>query len=329
MLAKLHEDVQRDYANQKIENLNKLKIRKEEVQKLCPEIIDIDDKLKKLYPKLTFIALNGSEDEALEMKMLINRLLDDKKSILIKNNIEPDYVNKIYFCEKCKDTGLIEAGVRCQCYYNALSKKMLEMFKLTKKLNEENFETFSLDFFSKDKDPNTGVSPYDQINSNLKKIHSATKNSEDLENIYIYGDTGTGKTFLLNCIANKVLNMNNSIVYLPAQELLNIINAFKFNNNTHEFANAEFYNFLCSCDMLLIDDLGTEANTTFAQAEFFYLLDLRIRNKRATVISSNLGLGDLENNYNQRISSRIVGEFNLLKMSGTNIRISKKYGQNF
>ncbi len=145
--------------------------------------------------------------------------------------------------------------------------------------------------------------------------------------MYIYGDTGVGKTFLLNCIANKVLKMNKSIIYLPAQELLSIINDFKFNKNTHEFANAEFYKFLCDCDMLLIDDLGTEANTSVSQAEFFYLLDLRIRTKKATVITSNLKLEELEQNYTQRISSRIIGEFLLLKMIGKNIRILKKYGQ--
>ncbi len=326
MLKKIHEEIQTFYKNKKQENLNKGILRREEIFSKIPEYKELDDKLK-MYYKSILTNINSDNSTSVSFsKEEIEDIISKKQNLLKINNYPLDYLENVYDCTVCKDSGYIKNQGRCSCYNNKVSKKLMNLSKLDLRLQEENFSKCVFDYYPKTKDPNTGLIPYDVAKSIYKFAqNNITNETEHIKNMYIYGNVGVGKTFLLNSIAKKALENSFSVIYLPSQELFNIINAYKFHDAFHELANQSFYDFLCSCDYLLIDDLGTEASTNFTQSEFFYILDLRMRTNKATIITSNLTLRNLEEQYSQRISSRISGDFRLLNLLGEDIRKIKKY----
>ncbi len=328
MLKKIHEEIQTYYKNKKLENKTIESNRLQEVYDSIPEYKELDLELKNIYKQLIISISSNGEENIKFSKKDIETVIDRKKKLLMEYSYPLDYIENVFDCHLCKDSGYIKNKGQCICYKNKVSKKLMELSKLDSKLEEENFETYILDHYSKEKDPNTGLIPYDVASKIFNYAKKAVGNSSNKkENMYIYGTVGVGKTFLLNAIAKDVLDNNLSVIYLPSQELFNIINAFKFQNSYHELANQSYYDFLCNCDYLLIDDLGTEASTSITQSEFFYILDLRMRTNKATVITSNLNLRNLEDTYSQRISSRISGDFRLLNLIGNDIRKIKKYGR--
>ncbi len=326
MLKTIHEEVQRYYKNKQQKNLELQSIRRKELNETIEGYKDIDVDLQNIFKKIAILMVSDKNEEIQNLKEQIEDLIAYKQKLLLEHSYPLNYLENVYDCSICKDNGFTKEGNHCVCYKNKISWKLMELSKIDNKLFEENFDTFNFDYYNKSKDPNSGLVPFDVAQSIFNVVNKACENkSSELNNMYIYGPVGVGKTFLLNSIAKKTLDNNLSVIYLPSQELFNIINAYKFHNDNHPLANQSYYNFLCNCDVLLIDDLGTEASTNVTQSEFFYILDLRIRTNKMTVITSNLQLNNLEQQYSQRISSRIIGEFALLKLIGDDIRYKKKY----
>ena len=143
--------------------------------------------------------------------------------------------------------------------------------------------------------------------------------SKNKRGIYISGNAGVGKTYLSCCIANYLISRGNTVLYQSAYRLFSFLEDYKFMRvDRSEFAS--FYDYIYNCDMLIIDDLGTEFSTTFAKAAFFDIINTRADNKKSTVISSNLSLADLENFYSPRVKSRVNSSFLFLSILGEDIR---------
>ena len=144
---------------------------------------------------------------------------------------------------------------------------------------------------------------------------------KEFHNLFLYGDTGTGKTFLSNCIAKELLDTGHSVIYFTAFQLFDILEKNKFQKDSKAEASMQH---MFDCDLLIVDDLGTELANTFTVSQLFLCLNERILRKKATIISTNLGIDQLSTIYSERIFSRIVSSYTMIKLFGDDIRLQKK-----
>ena len=193
---------------------------------------------------------------------------------------------------------------------------------------EENFDTFSFDYYSNEITEKAGGDT--SLERIVKVVETCRRFVRDFDNVFanlfFYGDTGVGKTFLSHCIAKELLDSTHSVVYFSAQELFSAFarNRFEKSEETEGYADAIY-----DCDLLIIDDLGTELTNSFVASELFLCINERLTNHRSTIISTNLSLKAFAEIYSERIFSRISSNYTMLKLFGKDIRIMKKIGQKY
>lgn len=238
-----------------------------------------------------------------------------KASLLESAGLSPDYLEKVYDCPDCQDTGYI-GNEKCHCFKQAVIDLLYEQSGLNEMLKTENFEMLSYQYYE------------GEDLSHFKNAVITCKNfiknfNSDYHNLFFYGTVGTGKSFLSGCIAKELLESGHSVLYFSASGLFETLskNAFDYKNKEELHS---LYEDLYGCDLLIIDDLGTELTNTFVASQFFSCLNERHMNKKATIISTNLSLEEIRNRYSERIFSRITSNFELCKLSGQDIRMYKK-----
>lgn len=148
---------------------------------------------------------------------------------------------------------------------------------------------------------------------------------QEFQNLLLYGEAGTGKTFLCNCIAKQLLDDGFSVIYFTAFQLFEILEKQKFQNDSE--VSGHFQN-IFDCDLLIIDDLGAELSNTFTVSHLFLCLNERLLRKKSTLISTNFDLNLLSKTYTERISSRVLSNYNIIELFGDDIRIQKKKTNN-
>ena len=212
---------------------------------------------------------------------------------------------------------------KCHCFRKATVDLLYTQSNLQNILQKENFDNFSFAYYSGNyTDPKTGMSSIDSI----KKAHAVAKEfvnqfGKDFRNLFFYGDTGIGKTFLSNCIAKELIDKSYSVIYLSTFELFDILAKSKFEKDE---AADRMNHYIFDCDLLIIDDLGTELVNSFTTSQLFLCLNERILRKKSTIISTNLSMTDLREVYSERIFSRITSNYTMLRLIGDDIRIKKK-----
>jgi DNA replication protein DnaC len=302
------------------EDEKSLNIRKEEIRRKLPEIIDIQRSIGKLSLELSINILNNVENKDKYLKELKEKITDlriRKSELLAINNYPVDYLEIHYQCPKCKDTGFI-GHQKCSCYKQKLIKLYYNNSDLINILNKNNFDNFNFQVYSSLKSKGNPTSP----RKNIERIASISWNyienfSSSKENLLFYGNPGTGKTFLSNCISKELLDRGFLVVYRTSEDLIEDLKNIRFKNDT----NLE--DFLMNCDLLIIDDLGSEQITDFSKTELFNILNRKLLKQKKMLISTNCDLEELLKSYSERISSRLLGEFTLCKFFGEDIRIKQ------
>ena len=294
-----------------------------EVFEKCPEIKEIDAAIGKTAldeAKRKIKKLPPSEDLEAKLSELSNR----KTELLIKAGYPADYLEPIYDCPICKDMGEINNTV-CSCVNGLRVNELYRRSNLSSILDEENFSTFSLDAYSKEKIKGKELSPYDNAKRILEQSREFVKNFDDkgkFENILIYGATGLGKTFLANCISKELLESGHTVLYLSANEFFDeILHTYKmtWDEETRDEV-APLYEYVYNSDLLIIDDLGTEVLSGFVKSQLFEIMNKRLIAKRSTIITTNLSLKTIQDRYNERIISRIAKSYTLFPLYGEDIR---------
>ena len=303
--------------------------RKEEVYEAIPRLREIDNELANVSLEITKSLLNKNNDY--ERKKLINslknknyNLQNEKKHLYENSGIPEDYIENIYNCNKCKDTGYIN-NEKCDCFKQKIINEYYDLSGIKEVLQEENFDHFNFEYFSEERDNENKISPKENIKYIYKFCKQFTKEFQNKNrSILFYGHSGRGKTFLCNCIAKELLDQSIPVLYTTASNLFQTVENFRFNRDKFEDL-CEKIEMFYSINLLIIDDLGTEGINSISQAELFNIINLRLIKKLPTIISTNLSLEDLQNTYSNRILSRIAGEYTILYFFGNDIRAKKKY----
>ena len=319
------EDILHDYERLRLSNNRTLQNRKNEIYSRIPRIREIDAENSLSYISAAKMKLNNkSANEISSIKQKNRERTAEKKKLLLENGFPEDYLEPIYNCPVCKDTGFIDQK-RCKCFLDKIIDGLYLQSNLKNIFKKENFDTFSLDYYSKEIPAQKAFSPYDNVKNILDKTHEIIKdfeNNKGCANILIYGETGLGKTFLTNCIAKELLDGGHSVFYLSANELFeDILAGYKMNNNK---SYSDLYNYIYNCELLIIDDLGTELTNNFVLSELFEIINKREITDKSTLVSTNLSIKQLRDRYSERIMSRIVDNYTVFNIYGDNIRYQKR-----
>lgn len=289
-----------------------------------PRIQEIDIQLRRTMAQAAQAAFlqGGDGRELLEKARLENLELQQERAILAMENFEEGYLDDSPICDKCGGSGYIGSNM-CECLTELCRQEQKKEVSVLSG-SREAFNQFRLDYYPDRIDPKYGASPRTIMERNLKICRTyALTFAPNAGNLLFVGGTGLGKTFLSACIARAVADRGYSVVYESAGHLFSKLEQAKFSPS--EEARREAARFT-DCDLLILDDLGTEMPGQFVTAAFYTLLNDRILAGKPMVISTNLNIDEAARRYSPQIASRLQGSFQGLTFVGEDIRILKNRG---
>lgn len=313
-----------EYNEIQLRNNRLLLERQKEVYAAIPELEELDQMIAEISVNAARAALDGSRGKVERLENDIAVISKEKLALLTRNGFPEDYLQLVYQCPDCQDTGYIE-GRKCHCFKKRIVEHLYEQSNLQDVLETENFSHFSEDFYPDDYvEESTGLTPRDNIRKIYKTALFFSKNfDKNHDNLLLYGNTGVGKTFLSHCIAKEALEQSHTVVYLTSPGLFDILEKNKFDKDLSSVEKSTTVSYILDCDLLIIDDLGTELNNSFTSSQLYQLIDSRLVHKKSTIISTNLSFDDLREQYSERIFSRLTSGYTLLKVTGDDIRLKK------
>ena len=317
-----YDEIMRTYEQKQLHNRRELEKRYATAYERLPELKELHDTISVLSVGQARKLLEGDESALSELKSKIKDLSEESKALLRAGGFPTDYLEPHYECADCEDTGYI-GNEKCHCFQRVIVDMLYEQSNLKHVLQKENFNTFSFSYYSPNYvDPETGYSSLDTIqNAYQEACKFVDTFGKEFRNLFFYGDPGVGKTFLSNCIAKELIDQSNSVVYLSSYQLFDTLAKGRFDKDEmSEKINKHLFN----CDLLIIDDLGTELVNSLTVSQLFLCLNERLLNRKPTIISTNLSLDALVDIYSERIFSRITSNYTMLKLTGDDIRIKKK-----
>ena len=289
-----------------------------------PRIREIDLELRRTMAKAAQAAfLQGSDGRDLMEKVRQNNLqLQQERAILAMEYFEPGYLDESPICDSCGGSGYIGSSM-CECLLELCRQEQKREVSILSG-SKDTFSQFRLDYYPNEIDPKLGVN----IRAVMEKTFQTCRRyaqffTEKSGNLLLSGDTGLGKTFLSACIARTVADRGYSVVYESAGHLFT-------NMERAKFANDESAREICrrytACDLLIVDDLGTEMPGQFTTAALYSLINDRLLAGKPMIVSTNLTVDDMLRRYSPQIASRLRGSFERLAFVGEDIRIKKSRG---
>ncbi len=320
-----YNQILREYDNRRFRNKHDLDQRKLEAYAAVPELKTLEDEMITLSAQSGRLAIQGNPESLLELKAKTFELKARQTELLIEHGYPSDYLSLRYHCCKCKDTGFI-GNEKCSCFKQAIADLIYEGSNMKSVLKQENFSNFSFHYYSDSYiDETLGVSPL----SNMQKIVASCKSfvrhfGSKHDNILFQGYAGVGKTFLANCIAKELLDRGYTVIYLTAFRLFDILEKNKFSREEEvSYSASSQFEYILDCDLLIIDDLGTELINSFTSSQIYLIINERLLKQKSTIISTNLSLDNINTNYGERIYSRIIGNYSVRRIIGEDIRLHK------
>lgn len=307
--------------------------RKRRVYEKIPEIAQVDAELRRISANMALSAFDDAPDdeELLRSAQKGIKQLQAKRAVLLTDHdFPPDYLDHIYTCEVCKDRGFIKKEP-CKCYVLKKFEHASKLSKLRTLMKVENFENFNYSLYSDEELPDGHFLKTEHILSlrdyMYSVVHCLKEFLEDASlGVYLYGDTGVGKTFLCSSICKFAVEQGKRVEYHSMKTLVEIVDNYRFNNRT-KFGNPsedeykKAYQDLFTCELLILDDLGTELKSQHMVSELFYIVNERMALGKKTMISSNIALEDIAKVYEERVASRILGNYIHFLILGEDLRL--------
>lgn len=298
--------------------------RQNETYAKCPVLREIDLALS--MTGLNIYKASLQDCESLEQKIELikkenNELHKQKRQLLKMNGFSEDYTDIKYECDKCSDTGYIGINM-CSCMKKALVKEAYCQSGLGKVLEKQTFDNFDITYYPENLTEGK-INPRAIMQNIFDKSKNFVKNfgKKECDNLLFVGSTGLGKTHLTTAIAKGVIDKGFDVVYDSAQNIIRAFEKQRFDSDETAVSDVERF---FECDLLIIDDLGTEFKNSFTQSALYNLINTRINSGKSMIISTNLDELDLiRKTYDDRITSRLIGSFRTFKFEGKDIRIVK------
>ena len=314
-------------AQRRQEALRAADVNREQLFAQFPRLREINSELMSIGAAIAKCIVREDADRN-AVKMLSERSLalqDEQDRLLADNGIASSAMEPRFHCNKCEDTGYIELDNRtvvCDCFNEMMADVAGEQLNASLPLGRCTFDNFSLDYYSNRPDANDKV-PLNRMSRiyNYCRDYADTFSSTS-KNILMRGATGLGKTHMSLAIANEVIRKGNSVIYVSAPEILSRLEREHF---TYQYDKQEdTFNSLLKCDLLILDDLGTEFSTQFSVSCVYNLFNSRILEGKPMIISTNLTMTELLTTYSQRFASRLIGSCDTLEFLGEDVRTAIK-----
>ena len=307
--------IMREYEENRINNKYVQDEHLSEVYDLIPEYKDLDTEITELAISAGKKRILGDKDALVGLSEKINEISEQKKKLLLEYSFPENYLEPIYTCPDCQDTGYIDEN-KCHCLKHKILRCLYAQSNIEEVLERENFETLTYDYYNDDE-----ISDMKVIVSRCKDFVCNFDN--EYKNILLLGNSGVGKTFLTNCIAKALLDSGHSVIYFTSFQLFDTLAQYAFSYDNDEEVTGMCED-IFGCDLLIIDDLGTENANSFVASSLFRVVNERDIRRKSTIISTNLSLGQLNERYAERSMSRIFGQYDVIKPDIQDIRLKMK-----
>lgn len=311
-----YDAIMREYEAKRIEAQHMLNEHKEEVYDIIPHYKELDVKISDLAMESARKVLSGEKEALIQMKEEIEKITEQQNKLLGEFAFPDDYLMMHYECEDCKDTGYA-GNKKCHCLVQKINKVLYKQSNIEEILKKENFDTLTYDYYLENE-----IEGMRRIIDECKRF--ASDFEQEYKNLLLYGDVGVGKTFLTNCIAKELLDKGHSVIYFTSIQLFDTLSQYAFRRDESPTEINDVHRDIFECELLIIDDLGTETLSSFVTSQLFLILNERDVRNKSTIISTNLSLSLLAERYSERNFSRIFGSFKALKPDIQDIRIKKK-----
>ena len=288
-----YDSIIREYNARQIKNQHLVDERMKEVYSKDERLQAIDDKISSCSLSQARKLLNGDLAALSVLRSQLSDFRQQRLDILKELGYSEQYFEPSYECPDCKDTGYIGTE-RCHCFRQRAIDLVYTQSNIRSILKDENFDKFSYEYYSETEiNPTTGKSALQTIKNAVRECRKFIREFDSKpSNLFFYGDTGVGKTFLSNCIARELLDTGHSVIYFTAFQLFDILKQNMFRQETKEDIIAAHQN-IFDCDLLIIDDLGTEMPNAFTVSQLFLCLNERMLRGKSTIISTNLSLNQI------------------------------------
>lgn len=311
--------IRQEYADKNLRAKEAADRRAEELHRKYPELLKIDKVLAETGLNIFREAMNGKEglDERLnKLRESNEELLRVRGAYLESIGYPKDYTSVKYECDICKDTGF-NGTKMCECLKRDLILAGYESSGIGKLMQTQSFETFDLSYYNRSLDEYANM----EMILNTCKEYASSFSADTFDNLFFCGTTGLGKTHLSTAIAKCVIERGYDVVYDTVQNILADFEDERFGSRYADDESAtEKY---LDCDLLIIDDLGTESSNKFTVSCLYNIINTRINRKKSMIISTNLTQNEIRSQYSDRITSRLFGEFMVLPFSGKDVRLQK------
>lgn len=313
----------REYEAQQAIDREDCQRRKEEVYAKIPQMKALEVQAGELaLLRFQKMMAEKSTDVGLGFKEEIQDIQREKAKLLKEHGFPQDYMQMHYVCPECKDTGKVD-GKKCHCFQMKALKLLYAQSNIDGTLQKENFDNFSFQYYDNRKRlAGIGLTNYEYMKNIIRHCQKYIENfGQQKESILFYGNTGVGKTFLTNCIAKALLDRGYAVLYFSSAELFDQVAKVKLRREPEDGGDIE--DIVDTCDLLVIDDLGTELVNNFVNSELFHIINNRLLAGKGTIISTNLDLKAMRDNYTERITSRIINQYTTIPLYGEDIRGKK------
>lgn len=319
-----YESIIKGYEQTRERNRHLMEERREKVYNLLPEYRELELSVSSISVSHARLMLDGDESALENLRFSLSEIAGKKQKLLKSAGFPSDYLEPIYTCSSCQDTGYITTpdGLKekCHCFRQQEISYLYEQSNIQEMIAKENFSTLSYEYYQGE--------DLTRFRKCVEICRNFVQNFEqDYHNLFFYGTVGTGKSFLSGCIAKELLQKGHSVIYFSSSGLFDTLARYSFDIKSKE-ALYNFYKDLYNYDLVIIDDLGTEVTNNFVTSQLFSLLNERHLNRKATIISTNLSLEELRDRYSDRIFSRITSNYAICKLTGPDIRMYKKRNVN-
>ncbi len=311
-----YDSIMRMYAARQARSRQEYEERMEDVASEIPELSSLDAEITGCQAALVRSAVEENSTRRTELKSRLQALQDQRDALLTAHGLTQASLEPVYVCPDCRDTGYIGTK-KCHCFLQAEIDLLYHQSNLNEVLKQENFDTFSYNWYDGD--------DRDSMRRTVAESRLFIEHFDiQFQNLLLLGAVGTGKTFLSNCIAKELMDSCHSVVYLTAFQLFDLLSKAAFGDDRNTPDAKQTYPYLFDCDLLILDDLGTELSNSFTVSQFFLCINERILRKKSTLISSNLDMEALRSIYSERTLSRIISCYTIRQLPGSDIRIKKK-----